>query len=134
MLSLVTQPSEVFLQQMRLIRKSEACTQADLAQRVEAHLGHTIDASTIARIESGRRSLRLDEAVAIAKALGMRLDDMLPSEYTAQEEAVRLEHELAQHHAKIDDLEREKHEMESSATVIELRLAELRDQITEDDG
>lgn len=130
----MTQPSDVFLQQMKQVRTSEGLTQAELAERLAPHLEHSIDASTVARIESGRRSVRLDEAVAIAKALGLRLDEMIPSGYTLEEEAARLEQDLAEHHAEIDRLDAAKEEAESSASVIELRLAELRDRIADEDA
>lgn len=126
----MTQPSEVFLEQMRLIRTSEGLSQAELAERIAPHLGHSLDASTIARVESARRSVRLDEAVAIAKALGVRLDEMIPSEYTLEEEAVRIEQSLAEIHAEVARLDTAKGEAEASAAVAELRLAELRQRIS----
>ena len=127
-------PSDIFARRLREERSRANLSQAAFAARVSELLGYTIDGSAVTRIESTKRAVRLDEAVAIAKALGLSLVDMIPSEYSLEEEASRLEQHLAEHHAEIDRLDAAKEEVESSAAVIELRLAELRDRIADEDA
>ena len=123
------QLNEIFIRSMREIRKSEQITQVDLAARVSEALGYAIDGSAITRIEKGQRPLRLDEAAAIATALGMRMQDMLPSELTLEEQIAELERDEAQAHAELNKLDHAYQEARASLTVLELRLSELRSEL-----
>lgn len=67
---------QVFAHQMRRLRTARGLSQADLAERVSS-LGGTLYQQTIAKIESGQRSLRLSEADLIAQALGSSVTEML---------------------------------------------------------
>lgn len=127
-------PESMFVRRLRDERNQQGLSLAALSERLSDQLGVTLDKSALARVERSERGVRLDEAVAIAKALGLRLEDMIPSEYSLEEEASRLEQDLAEHHAEIARLDAAKEEAESSATVIELRLAELRDRIADEDA
>ncbi len=126
------QPSEIFARSMREIRKSEGLTQQELALRVSSILDRSVDGTTITRIEKGQRALQLDEAAAIAKALGMQLRSMIPSEVTVQEEIDELERAEAEAHYEINRLDETRHELVASLTAVELRLQELRDQLARD--
>ncbi|MFE4409084.1 helix-turn-helix transcriptional regulator [Streptomyces sp. NPDC056821] len=64
-----------FVLRMRLLREARGISQAEVAARV-TRLGVQLPQQTIARIEAGKRSLRLDEAEAIARALGSSLTEM----------------------------------------------------------
>ena len=123
------QLNEIFIRSMREIRKSEQITQVDLAARISEALGYAIDGSGITRIEKGQRPLRLDEAAAIAMALGLRLQDMLPSELTLEEQIAELERDEAQAHAELNKLDQAYQEARASLTVLELRLGELRSEL-----
>jgi transcriptional regulator with XRE-family HTH domain len=74
-------PSRVFGEQVRGVRTRKGWTsQQHLADRLE-ELGHDIDRSAIARLETGKRGVPLDEAFAIAAALEVSpLSLMLPRE------------------------------------------------------
>lgn len=65
-----------FALRMRLLREARGISQAEIAARV-TRMGMALPQQTIARIETGKRSLRLDEATAIARALSVDLFDML---------------------------------------------------------
>ena len=52
-------------------------SQADLAQRIYETTGIKLDPTAITRLERGSRGLRLNEASAIAGALGTTVQDML---------------------------------------------------------
>ena len=62
---------ETARRRLRSLRQARGWTLDDLAAR--AHVG----ASTISRIETGRRRLALDQLVTLARALGVTVDDLL---------------------------------------------------------
>src|ERR1039457_2619992 len=63
-------PSEIFAVEVRATRERNGWAQQQLAPRLAA-LDCPIDRSTIAKIESGKRGISLDEAFAFAAALGV---------------------------------------------------------------
>jgi transcriptional regulator with XRE-family HTH domain len=63
-------PSEIFAVEVRTTRERKGWTQQQLADRL-VELDCPIDRSTIAKIESGKRGISLDEAFAFAAALGV---------------------------------------------------------------
>ncbi|MFD5218061.1 helix-turn-helix domain-containing protein [Streptomyces tendae] len=65
-----------FVLRMRLMREARGISQAEVAARV-TRMGVPLPQQTIARIETGKRSLRLDEAAAIARALNVELPDLM---------------------------------------------------------
>lgn len=121
----MTQPSMSFIQTMRETRKSLSMTQEDLAVLASHHLGRTIDAITITRIEKDQRTLQLNEAVAIAKALQLPLYKMLPLELTTAEEIASLEQARAVAYADLTRLDLKRQEIESSLAGIMARTQEL---------
>ncbi len=60
---------------MRWWRRSYDWTQQDLALRLKAE-GLLLDRSQIAKLETGRRTLTLDEAYAIAMTLNRGLESL----------------------------------------------------------
>lgn len=122
----MTQPSMSFIQTMRETRKSRSMTQEDLAVLASHHLGRTIDAITITRIEKDQRTLQLNEAVAIAKALQLPLYKMLPLELTTAEEIASLEQARAVAYADLTRLDLKRQEIESSLAGIMVRIQELQ--------
>lgn len=68
-----------FVFEMRRLRENKGLTQTDLARLVKGY-GLPFHQPTIARIESGARPIRLDEAFAISQALDARLDTMVSTE------------------------------------------------------
>jgi transcriptional regulator with XRE-family HTH domain len=69
-------PSEEHLRHnLRARREASDVSQAELAARLE-RLGHPLVQQTIAKIESGKRPIRFDEAVALARALETTLDQL----------------------------------------------------------
>jgi transcriptional regulator with XRE-family HTH domain len=59
-------------------RKRLGWSQADLADRLGALLGRSMDATVITRMEQGRRSVAIHELPALAAALGVAMYDLLP--------------------------------------------------------
>lgn len=64
-----------FILRMRLLREARGLSQAEVAMRA-TRLGVPMPQQTIARIETGKRTLRLDEAEVIARVLGSELTHM----------------------------------------------------------
>lgn len=65
-----------FVRQMKQRRSYLGLSQTDLAERVVA-LGGNLYQQTIAKIEAGQRAIKLDEADALAAALGATVAEML---------------------------------------------------------
>ena len=64
---------------VRRYRKSAELTQAQLAEKLQL-MGYEFDRLTIGRIENGDRFVADYEVDALAKALGVSLDDLLAGE------------------------------------------------------
>lgn len=65
-----------FVLRMRLLREAQGISQAEIAARL-VRLGIALPQQTIARIETGKRGVRLDEAAGIARVLSVDLAEML---------------------------------------------------------
>jgi len=72
-------------------RKEQSLSQADLAEKVSSG-GIKFFPQTVQKIENGTRTIRLDEAMAIAEALGMSMGEFLRSESSPLAD---LEHAIA---------------------------------------
>lgn len=70
-------PSDLFAMRLRQERERAEVSQTELARRISAILGATIDPSAVNRIEQRTRTVRLDEAVAAARALDVPLAMLL---------------------------------------------------------
>ncbi|WP_197287506.1 helix-turn-helix transcriptional regulator [Streptomyces apocyni] len=65
-----------FARRLRVIRETLGLSQADLANRI-TKAGMSMPQQTVARIESGKRSIRLDEAGIISDILQVTLQEMM---------------------------------------------------------
>ncbi len=68
-----------FRSEMQRLRVERGLTQADLAQQLRDR-GLALHQQTVARIEAGQRSIRLNEALVIADALGSDINRMVTPE------------------------------------------------------
>jgi transcriptional regulator with XRE-family HTH domain len=95
-----------FRENLRRQREGEGWTQGELARRLRdtgaTALGHQ---TTLARIESGQRAVRLDEAVTLAQVLNTTLDALLvtPEAMTALDSASQLAFEMDGAHGQISE-------------------------------
>lgn len=69
-------PEHVFARRTRELRDRLGISQVQLATTLAAR-GVRIDPTSITRLERGTRGIRLNEAVAIARAFGQTVDEML---------------------------------------------------------
>jgi transcriptional regulator with XRE-family HTH domain len=73
-----TTPEQAFGQLVRAAREQHGWSQRDLVQRL-ANRGLNLTQSQVAKTENGKRPIRLDEAVAIARMFGQSLEDFMAS-------------------------------------------------------
>jgi transcriptional regulator with XRE-family HTH domain len=76
-------PGEVFAAELKHVRLVHGWSQERLSKQLEA-VGYPMDRTTIAKIETGRRPVSLDEAFALSAALDVSLKGLvLPHEHGA---------------------------------------------------
>jgi transcriptional regulator with XRE-family HTH domain len=73
----MTDVETTFAMRLRQHREANGMTQAQLANKTSVFAGRPVDQTTIARIEKGQRHVSLDDALHLAKALSMRIEDLL---------------------------------------------------------
>lgn len=108
-----------FARRMRELRQARGLSQAKLAAQMR-RLGLTLDPSAVTRIEKnadtdeGARAIYLGEAVVVARALGVRLDEMIREVKTpydkllqARQRLVRAQEALDVFQFRIDEARRE---------------------------
>lgn len=69
-------PEDVFRVRLRKLREDMKISQTAIANMATL-TGRKLDPTAVTKIEKGDRSIRLNEAIAIASALGRTLDEML---------------------------------------------------------
>lgn len=69
--------SQTFARRLREERERAGISQAEIAHRVSEVLGVSIYPTAVTKIENRERSVKLDESVAIADALGVPLAALL---------------------------------------------------------
>lgn len=118
-------PSDFFAARMRAERERQKVSQVKLAERVRQILGNNIDGTAILRIEQQTRTVRLDEAAAIAQALDVPLSSMIAADSTTEAEALRQRYlvELAAAH----------YEWEQARIKVD-RISQLVQGLTRDSG
>lgn len=80
-------PGDLFARRLRQERERLGISQAGLARRMTEILGTNVDPSTVTRIEQQLRAVRLDEAVAAAKAVEVPLPVLYSEDPEAETEA-----------------------------------------------
>ncbi|GAA4525616.1 hypothetical protein GCM10023160_18800 [Brachybacterium paraconglomeratum] len=73
-------PKAMFARRLREERKAAGLTQVGVGELISRRLGVTIDGTAVTRIERGERSVKLEEAVAAAQALGVPLAALVSDE------------------------------------------------------
>jgi transcriptional regulator with XRE-family HTH domain len=69
-------PRDLFAERLRDLREGRGWSQRDLADELERS-GSPMDRAVIARIETGKRGVSLDEAILFAAVLGTSLENMI---------------------------------------------------------
>lgn len=121
----MTTATEAFARRLTEERQRVGLSQAALAARLTAVIGRSIDPSALARAEKHERSIRLDEAVAIADLLQVPLASMLRDREAVDEEIGELRRELSQYAWQIQQAEEEVQRAQDAMAATRRRLAEL---------
>jgi transcriptional regulator with XRE-family HTH domain len=116
-------PEQVFARRMRELRGQ--MSQSQLAVTLNLAHGIKLDATAITRIEKGSRTLRLDEAVAIAAVLDQTVDEMLRPVLPPKEQIQEAE-------AKIDPARWRAARAVAEYEVAQKRLERLRARLSDD--
>lgn len=127
-------PEERFGRAVRAARESRRWSQEELSYLLKAETQVTIDQSGVARIESGKRAVRLNEVVALSRLLGIHfstdshvedhaMDERLLAE--AENELAKTEHAMDMLRARIEERDRELTELRAQMA----RLAVSRDRV-----
>jgi transcriptional regulator with XRE-family HTH domain len=99
-----------FRNKLRTERKSRNLSQADLAKLLEASTEQAWHPTTIAKIEAGERSVRIDEAAAIADLFELSLDGFLGRRTSGRDDMVyaarALSSVVSQAHYQLENIER----------------------------
>ena len=75
-LNMLLRPSETFLERTKDAREVRGMSQRQLVARLEAEHGIHLTQPAYTLLESGRRALKFDEAVAISRVLNVSLELM----------------------------------------------------------
>lgn len=73
-----------FRERVKRERERRGLSQSDLAKQLSAKGIHSIYATTVAKIESGERAVRIDEAAALADLFGVSTDALMGRATTAE--------------------------------------------------
>lgn len=73
-------PKDMFARRLREERQAAGLTQAAFGELISKRLDATVGGTAVTRIEKGERSVKLEEAVAAAQALGVPLAALVSDE------------------------------------------------------
>lgn len=121
----MTMETETFARRLQEERQRAGLSQAALASSVTSIIRRSIDPSAVARAEKHERTVRLDEAVAIAQALQVPLGSMLRDRDAVDVEIGELRRELSQYHWQIHQAEEAVQRAQDSMSATRRRIAEL---------
>jgi transcriptional regulator with XRE-family HTH domain len=80
-----------FGERMRRQRERQGAPQQHVALTLEAMYGIRWHQTTVGKVESGERGIRLTEAVAVAQTLGVSLDELVYGDADTERKRERLE-------------------------------------------
>jgi transcriptional regulator with XRE-family HTH domain len=122
-------PEQTVAERVRRLRLDRGWSQAELAARVSSALPNWVQ-TTVAKTEAASRPIRVNEAAAIAAALGLPVAELLAApedleSLHSRADVERLLHEDASLRARHRELQREWDHVEHEMNVVEERLDEV---------
>lgn len=121
--------SSTFIRRMREERERARISQTELAARMTRILGSNIDPTTVTRMEKGERTVRLDDAVAAADALGLPLGELLSSTGSERDaELRRAQYDLDNAELLLSNAVAEANRHEAVVEDLKRRIKELEEQ------
>lgn len=129
----MSRQTEVFARRSREERRKAGHSQALIADRMSRILGANVDTSAVSRIENpySGRVTKLDEAAAIAEALGVPLSELMADRSATDEEIAALRTELEEARAIEAELHRARMDAQERVCSISRRLRYLNAPPTE---
>jgi transcriptional regulator with XRE-family HTH domain len=122
-------PTDLFAKNLRRAREAQGVSQSELALRMEPYLGSSIGHTAILRIEQRTRAVRLDEAVAAAKALDLPLAALISEDPVRQNEE-KIQEYLAELAIAERQWEQTRYEVERLTRTIQQLSAERKQLLT----
>ncbi|MFJ5108145.1 MULTISPECIES: helix-turn-helix domain-containing protein [unclassified Glutamicibacter] len=117
-----------FARRLRQERVAAGMSQTELARRISECLGTAVDGSAITRIESQGRSVKLEEAVAAAQALGVPLAVLVSGESPAEARVDELRRRLELQQNRADAAEAEFRQAQAAMVAIEQEIDQIKAQ------
>lgn len=114
-----------FARRLREERERAGLSQAAMAERLSEALGSAVDASTVTRMEKNQRSVKIDEAVAMASVLGVELADLVSEEGAAAARRRELGRELERQQGRAEDALREHQQATQAMIDLERQIESL---------
>lgn len=118
-------PGARFARRLREERERVGLSQTGLAEQLSERLGDAIYHSAVARMESGQRSVKIDEAVAVADVLRLPLATLLEDVDTVGNRLDELRDEVIQAREAVVGYEEQLRLARGSVVAIERAIAEL---------
>ncbi len=122
---MVNDVPEVFAQRLRAERERAGLSQSELAERVSARLGETFYSTAVTKVEKRDREVKLDEAVALADALGVPLVALMTEPDAIGIELERARDDLLATEAALTSTRRNIEQWTVDAERLRQRIAEL---------
>ncbi|GAB3563246.1 helix-turn-helix domain-containing protein [Spelaeicoccus albus] len=109
----------IFASRLREERERAGLSQIEFARRLSGMLDDTIDPSAMTRIEKGKRTVKIDEAVAIAQLLDVELMTLLTDTSTIDRHLEIKRAALLKAHARLQQARDDVRQLELSVRVLE---------------
>lgn len=131
----MTEVSAAFARRLREERTKRRITQAELAERMTPLLGAQIYDSTISLLEKpgSARSIKLEEAVAAARALDVPLATLISNPEDPDLRLSRLYADLERHRARAVKAEMQLRDAQGSVERIQQEIREIENRELVDD-
>lgn len=125
---MIDQPTTTFARRLQEIRLARGLTQGELAQLARPRLDVPVTGTTIAKIESGRRKVKVDEAVVFARILQATVEDFFCEDTPITDRRAAVLRQLAD--ARVDEarIERDLDQVRERITRLQRDLDDLLDE------
>lgn len=130
----MTHPSKViFADRMRAERIRAGLSQNELARRLSEAAGYVVDGSSVTRMETRRRGVRLVEAVVIADVLGVPLAGLLTDESALENRMDEIRFALADAEAALGSAAEEVSRRQGTVDELREQLDDLQRQADDEE-
>lgn len=118
-------PKAMFARRLREQRRAACLSQTELARLMSERLGTSVDGTAITRIEKKDRTVRLEEAVAAAQALGVPLAALVSDEEPEVARLRELREALRREQSRADAAMAEHQQAQAAMVAIEQEIEKV---------